>query len=174
MFTWRSMSFASGPMNILSCMRSLLWSPRNDGGRCGLRPRLKACTRSVDQMVAQQPAVAGNTVVALEHAQARPQAHGIVGQNRLAKIVLESLGDAHREPVAARHDDGLRVRPVGAPAELIGPFRIGPAELEGHHEPHQLAVYDLETVLLHELEHGRVRGLAPGRADGELYDTQPP
>ena len=86
--------------------------------------------RLVQQVVAQQPAVAGDAVASLEQAQARPQADGVVREHRLAELVLQPLDDAHRRPVAAGHDDGVRVRPVGPAAELVGGFRTDPAELD--------------------------------------------
>ena len=83
------------------------------------------------QVVAEQPAVAGNAVATLEQAQARPKADGIVGEDRLAELALQPLDDAHRRPVAARHDDGVRLGPVGAAAELVGRLGAGPAERTG-------------------------------------------
>src|SRR5215216_7213775 len=75
------------------------------------------------EVLAEQPSIAGNAVASLEQAQAGPKADGIVREDRLAEFTLQPLDDAHRRPVAAGHDNGVRIRPVRPPAELIGLFR---------------------------------------------------
>src|ERR1700704_6553564 len=99
-----------------------------------------ACTNSCGEMIAEQPAVAGDAVAAFEQAQTRPEADGIVREHRLAKFALQPLDDAHRRPVAAGHDNGVRVRPVRPAAKLIGLFRTDPAEPDRKPESPDLAV----------------------------------
>src|SRR5262249_56617911 len=77
-------------------------------------------------------------------------------------------------PIAARHDDGVRVLPGGAASEFICSFRSDPPELDRSHETYHLAMDDLETAHLHEVDHGLVHGLAPRRADGDRLDIKPP
>src|SRR5215472_11018468 len=125
------------------------------------------------QMIAKQAAVAGNAVAGLEQAQTSPQAHRVVREHRLAELALQPFDHAHGRPIAARHDDGVGVRPVGAAPEVIGFFRTDAAELDRSHEPDHLAVDDLETAQLHELHHGLVHGLAPRRAYGDPFDAEP-
>src|SRR5215831_20337265 len=92
------------------------------------------------QMIAKQAAVAGNAVTGLDEAQTRPQADGVVREHRLAELALQAFDHAHGRPIAARHDDGVGVRPVCAAAEFIGFFRADPAELDRSYEPDHLAV----------------------------------
>ena len=80
-------------------------------------------------MLAQQHAVAGDAVAALEQAQARPQTHGIVGEHGLAEFALQLFHHAHRRPIAARHDNGVGIGAIGAAAERVGGLRAGAAEL---------------------------------------------
>jgi len=75
------------PVIIFSCL--------NIGGAVSCYRRGLGGNRFTAQMVAQQFAVAGDAVVASEYPQPRPEACGIVGQNRLAQIPLEPL-DAPR------------------------------------------------------------------------------
>ena len=83
---------------------------------------------SCGEVITQQLAVAGNAVTRLEQAQAGPKTDGIVRKHRLAELALQPLDDAHRRPVAAGYDDGIRVRPVGPQPELVGLFRTDAAE----------------------------------------------
>src|SRR6185437_13449739 len=85
-------------------------------------------TALIRQMLAQQQAVAGDGLAALEQAQASPQAHRVVGEYGLAEFALEPLAHAHGRPVAARHDDGLGIRSVGAAPKLVGRLRPGTAK----------------------------------------------
>src|SRR2546430_16037882 len=98
------------------------------------------------EVIAKAPAVAGNAAAGLDDAQPRPQADGIVRKHRLAQFTLQSLDHTHGRPISARHDDGVRVRPVCAAREFIRSFRPGPAELDRSHEPYHLAMDDLETA----------------------------
>src|SRR5262245_9344410 len=123
-------------------------------------------------MVAKQQAVARDAAASSEQPQTRPEAHGIVGKDGLAELALETLDDTHRRPIAARHDDGLRLRSVGPKAELVGFLRADASELDRGDESHHLAVDDLEAAHLHELDHRLVHGLAPWRADGDPLDTK--
>src|SRR5262249_45875400 len=106
------------------------------------------------QMIAKELAVAGDAAAGRDEAQARPQADGIVRQHRLAEFALQPLDHAHGWPISARHDDGVRVRPVRTAPEFVRFFRTDPAELDRSHEPYHLAMDDLETAHLHEVDHG--------------------
>src|SRR6266436_4110286 len=98
------------------------------------------------EVIAKEPAVAGNAAAGLDEAQTRPQADGIVRKHRLAEFTLQPVDHAHGRPISARHDDGVRVRPVDPAGELVGRLRPGPAELDRSHEPYHLAMDDLETA----------------------------
>src|SRR5262249_39900096 len=101
--------------STIAAVRFMSIRARGNNGRSARLP----------QMIAQQRPVARDAVAPIEQAEARPQAHGIVGKYRLAELAFEPLDHAHAAPVATRHDDGIGVRPVGAQAELVGLLRTG-------------------------------------------------
>src|SRR5215467_5208690 len=145
--------------------------------RDGSNPEVLRSSRSpyaaLRQVLPQQHAVARNAVVATEHAQAGPQADRVVAQHRLADLLLEPLDDAHAAPVAARHDDRVGLRPVGAQAELVGVLRPDAAELDRGDDADNLAVHDVETMRPHERDHRLVHGPAPRRADRDALRAEP-
>src|SRR5262249_61959814 len=61
----------------------------------------------------------------------------------------------------------------GAALEVVSSFRAGPRELDRSPEPYLLAMDDLETAHLHEVDHGLVHGLAPRCADGDRLGIKP-
>ncbi|MGN0908860.1 MAG: hypothetical protein ACI4NA_04505, partial [Succinivibrio sp.] len=61
-------------------------------------------------------------------------------RKQLRCLLLQPLDHRHRGPVAAGHDDGIGLRPVGAAGEVVGCVGADPAELDRRHEPHHLAV----------------------------------
>src|SRR5262249_31057542 len=130
--------------------------------------RIAMLLNSCSKMIAQQRAVALDAVACLEQAPARPKAHGVVREHGLAELALEPFDDAHRGPIAARHDDGVGIRPVDPAAEVVSRLRAGAAELDSGDVSGDLAVDDFEAARLHEAHHGLVHGLAPGCADRNL------
>ena len=94
-------------------------------------------------MVTKQSTVAGDAVVVLEDPESRPDAHCIVGQNRFADIALESLDHARRRPVATRHYDGVRIRPICPTAQFAGRFRLD----DGVSKPTRLVLLTSGIVL---------------------------
>src|ERR1019366_10408349 len=80
------------------------------------------------KIVAQQPAVAADTVVALDDSECRPDADAIGRQNRLADILLKALDDTHRPPIATCQQERISIRPVNLTAKLIDPVRPNAAD----------------------------------------------